>query len=40
MKEKIKQWSNKPSVILTATVIAGIVGAILGVHAYYGQWLG
>lgn len=40
MKEKMKQLCNKPSVIITGTVIAGIVGGILGVHAYYGQWLG
>ena len=40
MREKAKQWWNKPILVLIASVVGGVVGAILGVFAYYGNWLG
>lgn len=40
MKENLKQWCNKPIVILMASVVAASLGGLLGVFAYYGQWLG
>jgi hypothetical protein len=40
MKEKIKGYCNKPTLILAAALIGAIGGGIIGVLAYYGQWLG
>lgn len=39
MKQKIK-LCNKPIIILIGTLIGAIGGGVLGVFAYYGQWLG
>lgn len=40
MKVKINKICSNPIVILGATLVSLIIGGILGVFAYYGQWLG
>lgn len=39
MKQKTR-WCDKPISILIGTLIGAIGGGILGIFAYYGQWLG
>lgn len=39
MKEKIK-YCDKPIIIFIGLLISAIGGGILGIFAYYGQWLG
>ncbi len=40
MKEKIQESFDNPIFILAGTIIGSVAGGILGVIAYYGQWLG
>ncbi len=40
MKGQINKICNNPIVILSTVVVSVFIGGVLGVFAYYGQWLG
>lgn len=40
MKEQISKVCNNPVVILATALVSTLIGGILGVFAYYEQWLG
>jgi hypothetical protein len=40
MREKVKENCNNTTIILVVALISGVLGSLLGVFAYYKQWLG
>lgn len=40
MKRQINKICNNPIVILSTALVSTFIGGVLGVFAYYGQWLG
>ncbi|WP_304683286.1 hypothetical protein [uncultured Clostridium sp.] len=40
MKEQINKICNNHIVILLTALVSAFIGGVLGVFAYYGQWLG
>lgn len=40
MKRSLYLSCSNPIILISSIIIGGIIGAIFGVYAYYGQWLG
>lgn len=40
MREKVREYCNNTTMILVVTLISSVLGGLLGVFAYYKQWLG
>jgi hypothetical protein len=40
MRERAREYCNNTTIILAVALISAILGGLLGVFAYYKQWLG
>lgn len=40
MREKNREYCNNTTIIFVVVLISALLGGLLGVFAYYKQWLG
>jgi hypothetical protein len=40
MRESVREYCNNTTIILVVALVSALLGGLLGVFAYYKQWLG